>query len=163
MSESNALANGLAGAGGGIIAQILTYPLQTVLNPNSSFSLLYSLSHQFHCNLQVNTRQQTERTLKRNKQSLLPHSSNTATAPAPAIFLQIFQVQISFPSFVLVCCVSNILITFKLIKTFFRSLEMKVGVDFTVASSLLFLELLLLRLSISTCFQINPIIASAYQ
>lgn len=69
MSESNALANGLAGAGGGIIAQILTYPLQT-----------------------VNTRQQTERTLKRNKQNLLPHSSHTTTAPAPGIFLQIFQV-----------------------------------------------------------------------
>nr|KYP60063.1 Peroxisomal membrane protein PMP47A [Cajanus cajan] len=46
MSESNAIANGLAGAGGGIIAQIITYPLQT-----------------------VNTRQQTERTLKRNKQN----------------------------------------------------------------------------------------------
>jgi len=30
MSESNAIANGLAGAGGGIIAQILTYPLQAV-------------------------------------------------------------------------------------------------------------------------------------
>lgn len=32
MSESNAIANGLAGAGGGIIAQILTYPLQAVTN-----------------------------------------------------------------------------------------------------------------------------------
>ncbi|KAK7273687.1 hypothetical protein RIF29_14746 [Crotalaria pallida] len=69
MSESNALANGLAGAGGGIIAQIITYPLQT-----------------------VNTRQQTERTLKRNKQTLLLHSSNTTTAPAPGTFLQILQV-----------------------------------------------------------------------
>ncbi|KAL5581622.1 hypothetical protein UlMin_014064 [Ulmus minor] len=39
---SNAVANGLAGAGGGIIAQIITYPLQT-----------------------VNTRQQTERRAKR--------------------------------------------------------------------------------------------------
>lgn len=28
---SDALINGLAGAGGGIIAQLLTYPLQTVL------------------------------------------------------------------------------------------------------------------------------------
>ncbi|KAL2560114.1 hypothetical protein AAZV13_20G003600 [Glycine max] len=63
MSESNAIANGLAGAGGGIIAQIITYPLQT-----------------------VNTRQQTERTLKRNKQSL-PSNSTTA----PGTLLQIFQ------------------------------------------------------------------------
>ncbi|KAJ1427648.1 Mitochondrial substrate/solute carrier [Sesbania bispinosa] len=70
MSESNAIANGLAGAGGGIIAQIITYPLQT-----------------------VNTRQQTERTLKRNKQSLLPNSSNTnTTASTPGTLLQIFQV-----------------------------------------------------------------------
>jgi hypothetical protein len=28
---SNAVLNGLAGAGGGIIAQIITYPLQTVI------------------------------------------------------------------------------------------------------------------------------------
>ncbi|KAL2347930.1 hypothetical protein Fmac_001930 [Flemingia macrophylla] len=67
MSESNAIANGLAGAGGGIIAQIITYPLQT-----------------------VNTRQQTERTLKRNKQSLLVQSSNSTAAPGT--LLQIFQV-----------------------------------------------------------------------
>ncbi|XP_004300061.1 PREDICTED: peroxisomal nicotinamide adenine dinucleotide carrier-like isoform X1 [Fragaria vesca subsp. vesca] len=40
---SNAVANGLAGAGGGIIAQIITYPLQT-----------------------VNTRQQTERVAKQS-------------------------------------------------------------------------------------------------
>ncbi|XP_054823778.1 peroxisomal nicotinamide adenine dinucleotide carrier-like isoform X2 [Prosopis cineraria] len=60
MSESNAMANGLAGAGGGIIAQIITYPLQT-----------------------VNTRQQTERTLKGKKLGL-PHSPNT--------LLQILQV-----------------------------------------------------------------------
>lgn len=40
---SNAVANGLAGAGGGIIAQIITYPLQI-----------------------VNTRQQTERIAKKN-------------------------------------------------------------------------------------------------
>ncbi|KAG4389015.1 hypothetical protein GLYMA_09G281200v4 [Glycine max] len=64
MSESNAIANGLAGAGGGIIAQIITYPLQA-----------------------VNTRQQTERTLKRNKQSF---TSNSTTAPGT--LLQIFQV-----------------------------------------------------------------------
>ncbi|KAJ4892009.1 Peroxisomal nicotinamide adenine dinucleotide carrier [Raphanus sativus] len=44
---SDALINGLAGAGGGIIAQLLTYPLQT-----------------------VNTRQQTERDLKREKKKL---------------------------------------------------------------------------------------------
>ncbi|PNY08360.1 peroxisomal nicotinamide adenine dinucleotide carrier-like protein [Trifolium pratense] len=72
MSESNAIANGLAGAGGGIIAQILTYPLQA-----------------------VNTRQQTERTLKKNKQSLLPQSSNTTTtdsSSSPGFFVQIFQV-----------------------------------------------------------------------
>ncbi|MQL70521.1 hypothetical protein Taro_002856 [Colocasia esculenta] len=43
-SASNAVANGLAGAGGGIIAQIITYPLQT-----------------------VNTRQQTERISKKKR------------------------------------------------------------------------------------------------
>ncbi|XP_009593276.1 peroxisomal nicotinamide adenine dinucleotide carrier-like [Nicotiana tomentosiformis] len=43
---SSALANGLAGAGGGIIAQIITYPLQT-----------------------VNTRQQTERVAKKGRDS----------------------------------------------------------------------------------------------
>ncbi|KAK9928573.1 hypothetical protein M0R45_025702 [Rubus argutus] len=43
---SNAVANGLAGAGGGIIAQIITYPLQT-----------------------VNTRQQTERVAKQSSAS----------------------------------------------------------------------------------------------
>ncbi|KAH7548200.1 hypothetical protein ACOSP7_032429 [Xanthoceras sorbifolium] len=44
---SDALINGLAGAGGGIIAQLITYPLQT-----------------------VNTRQQTERDLKEQKRKL---------------------------------------------------------------------------------------------
>ncbi|THF98405.1 hypothetical protein TEA_025693 [Camellia sinensis var. sinensis] len=44
---SDALINGLAGAGGGIIAQLITYPLQT-----------------------VNTRQQTERYLKKEKRKL---------------------------------------------------------------------------------------------
>ncbi|XP_050385719.1 peroxisomal nicotinamide adenine dinucleotide carrier [Argentina anserina] len=44
---SDAAINGLAGAGGGIIAQLITYPLQT-----------------------VNTRQQTERDLKREKRKL---------------------------------------------------------------------------------------------
>ncbi|XP_057445219.1 peroxisomal nicotinamide adenine dinucleotide carrier-like isoform X2 [Lotus japonicus] len=67
MSESNAIANGLAGAGGGIIAQIITYPLQA-----------------------VNTRQQTERTLKRNKQNF--NTSATAPASAPGTLFQIFQV-----------------------------------------------------------------------
>ncbi|GJN30760.1 hypothetical protein PR202_gb19096 [Eleusine coracana subsp. coracana] len=43
---SSAVVNGLAGAGGGIIAQIITYPLQT-----------------------VNTRQQTERSAKKRKSS----------------------------------------------------------------------------------------------
>lgn len=31
---SDALINGLAGAGGGIIAQLITYPLQTVRSQN---------------------------------------------------------------------------------------------------------------------------------
>ncbi|KAM1819843.1 hypothetical protein PS2_001409 [Malus domestica] len=44
---SDALINGLAGAGGGIIAQLITYPLQT-----------------------VNTRQQTDRGLKKEKKKL---------------------------------------------------------------------------------------------
>ncbi|XWS65883.1 hypothetical protein CRYUN_Cryun05aG0151900 [Craigia yunnanensis] len=44
---SDALINGLAGAGGGIIAQLITYPLQT-----------------------VNTRQQTQRDLKKEKRKL---------------------------------------------------------------------------------------------
>lgn len=44
---SDALINGLAGAGGGIIAQLITYPLQT-----------------------VNTRQQTDRDLKKEKRKL---------------------------------------------------------------------------------------------
>ena len=35
---SDALINGLAGAGGGIIAQLITYPLQTV---NSSLKILF--------------------------------------------------------------------------------------------------------------------------
>ncbi|XP_019186205.1 PREDICTED: peroxisomal nicotinamide adenine dinucleotide carrier-like [Ipomoea nil] len=53
MSKSNAVVNGLAGAGGGIIAQIITYPLQT-----------------------VNTRQQTERVAKRDSGS---HQSRGGT------------------------------------------------------------------------------------
>lgn len=40
---SNALINGLAGAGGGIIAQIITYPLQTVCIPFLSSSFFHSL------------------------------------------------------------------------------------------------------------------------
>lgn len=39
---SDALINGLAGAGGGIIAQLITYPLQTVIFLfNSSGSLIF--------------------------------------------------------------------------------------------------------------------------
>lgn len=39
---SDALINGLAGAGGGIIAQLITYPLQTVIFFfNSSASLIF--------------------------------------------------------------------------------------------------------------------------
>lgn len=39
---SDALINGLAGAGGGIIAQLITYPLQTVICLfNSSGSLIF--------------------------------------------------------------------------------------------------------------------------
>ncbi|KAF3446970.1 hypothetical protein FNV43_RR12150 [Rhamnella rubrinervis] len=60
---SNAVANGLAGAGGGMIAQTLTYPLQT-----------------------VNTRQQTERRAKKD----LANSSRPAASSAT--FLQILQV-----------------------------------------------------------------------
>ncbi|KAJ1426398.1 Mitochondrial substrate/solute carrier [Sesbania bispinosa] len=44
---SDALINGLAGAGGGIIAQLITYPLQT-----------------------VNTRQQTDRDPKKDNRNL---------------------------------------------------------------------------------------------
>ncbi|XP_043702685.1 peroxisomal nicotinamide adenine dinucleotide carrier-like [Telopea speciosissima] len=50
---SNAVVNGLAGAGGGIIAQIITYPLQT-----------------------VNTRQQTDRVAKKG---LLSSNSNSSS------------------------------------------------------------------------------------
>ncbi|KAL3505536.1 hypothetical protein ACH5RR_035377 [Cinchona calisaya] len=59
---SNAVVNGLAGAGGGIIAQIITYPLQT-----------------------VNTRQQTERVAKKGVNSPLPRHPSTT-------LLQIFEV-----------------------------------------------------------------------
>ncbi|KAJ0551473.1 putative mitochondrial carrier domain superfamily, NAD/FAD transporter SLC25A32 [Helianthus annuus] len=51
---SDALINGLAGAGGGIIAQLITYPLQTVSNSD--------LRQQT-----VNTRQQTDRDPKKQK------------------------------------------------------------------------------------------------
>ncbi|PUZ42102.1 hypothetical protein GQ55_9G557700 [Panicum hallii var. hallii] len=62
---SSAVVNGLAGAGGGIIAQIITYPLQT-----------------------VNTRQQTERSAKKRK----PGSGATDTS---ALFqlLQLIQTE----------------------------------------------------------------------
>ncbi|XP_044507407.1 peroxisomal nicotinamide adenine dinucleotide carrier-like isoform X2 [Mangifera indica] len=59
---SSAIANGLAGAGGGIIAQIITYPLQT-----------------------VNTRQQTERIAKKG----LVASSNASERPSGGTLRQI--------------------------------------------------------------------------
>lgn len=65
---SSAVANGLAGAGGGLIAQIITYPLQT-----------------------VNTRQQTERVLKKGKDGghgTLP----SANRPSGSTLVQILQV-----------------------------------------------------------------------
>ncbi|XP_031285038.1 peroxisomal nicotinamide adenine dinucleotide carrier-like isoform X2 [Pistacia vera] len=61
---SSAIANGLAGAGGGIIAQIITYPLQT-----------------------VNTRQQTERIAKKG----LVASSNLSKRPSGGTLRQILQ------------------------------------------------------------------------
>ncbi|CAA0829040.1 Peroxisomal nicotinamide adenine dinucleotide carrier, partial [Striga hermonthica] len=60
---SNAIVNGMAGAGGGIVAQIITYPLQT-----------------------VNTRQQTERVAKKN--SVPPSVSR----PDRSTLFHIFQV-----------------------------------------------------------------------
>ncbi|KAK4767772.1 hypothetical protein SAY87_002913 [Trapa incisa] len=63
---SNAVANGLAGAGGGIIAQIITYPLQA-----------------------VNTRQQTERVAKKGIRSLEGSVSRSTTG---GTLLQILQV-----------------------------------------------------------------------
>ncbi|KAF9686544.1 hypothetical protein SADUNF_Sadunf02G0000300 [Salix dunnii] len=65
-SNSNAVANGLAGAGGGIVAQIITYPLQT-----------------------VNTRQQTERIDKKKKQPQIPSERSVTTT---GTLLQILQV-----------------------------------------------------------------------
>ncbi|KAK6145008.1 hypothetical protein DH2020_021828 [Rehmannia glutinosa] len=55
----------MAGAGGGIVAQIITYPLQT-----------------------VNTRQQTERVAKKEKDSI----PSPSTRPAGSTLLHIFQV-----------------------------------------------------------------------
>ncbi|XP_077212387.1 peroxisomal nicotinamide adenine dinucleotide carrier-like isoform X2 [Tasmannia lanceolata] len=65
---SSALANGLAGAGGGIIAQIITYPLQT-----------------------VNTRQQTERVAKKGG-NLLVSDASARTQTHRGTLLQILQV-----------------------------------------------------------------------
>ncbi|KAH7848158.1 hypothetical protein Vadar_034453 [Vaccinium darrowii] len=62
---SSAVVNGLAGAGGGIIAQIITYPLQT-----------------------VNTRQQTERVAKEGGRLLHP----TPPAAGGSTLVQILQV-----------------------------------------------------------------------
>uniref|UniRef100_A0A7C8ZDJ4 Uncharacterized protein n=1 Tax=Opuntia streptacantha TaxID=393608 RepID=A0A7C8ZDJ4_OPUST len=64
---SSAIVNGLAGAGGGLIAQIITYPLQT-----------------------VNTRQQTERLLKKghsNGHEMLPSKSH----PSGGTLVQMLQ------------------------------------------------------------------------
>ncbi|KAK1317054.1 Peroxisomal nicotinamide adenine dinucleotide carrier [Acorus calamus] len=68
---SNAVANGLAGAGGGIIAQIITYPLQT-----------------------VNTRQQTERVAKKGLDTTTTTSEASQPSPHPprGTLFQIFQV-----------------------------------------------------------------------
>ncbi|KAI3461925.1 hypothetical protein Pfo_018588 [Paulownia fortunei] len=60
---SNAIVNGMAGAGGGIVAQIITYPLQT-----------------------VNTRQQTERVAKKDS---IP---SPATRSAGSTLVNIYQV-----------------------------------------------------------------------
>lgn len=62
---SNAVLNGLAGAGAGIVAQIITYPLQT-----------------------VNTRQQTERVAKKGTDS----AAHQLPAAAGGTLIQIFQV-----------------------------------------------------------------------
>ncbi|RWW24413.1 hypothetical protein GW17_00011293 [Ensete ventricosum] len=74
---SNALVNGLAGAGGGIIAQIITYPLQT-----------------------VNTRQQTERIAKKTSLAAAASggdlsSSGAAQSSAGGTIYQILQVSSS--------------------------------------------------------------------
>ncbi|XP_078437910.1 peroxisomal nicotinamide adenine dinucleotide carrier-like [Wolffia australiana] len=67
-SASNAVANGLAGAGGGIVAQIITYPLQT-----------------------VNTRQQTERISRQNKY-FVKEGNRRKTTEAAGTLTQILQV-----------------------------------------------------------------------
>ncbi|THU47040.1 hypothetical protein C4D60_Mb09t11300 [Musa balbisiana] len=75
---SNALVNGLAGAGGGMIAQIITYPLQT-----------------------VNTRQQTERIAKKTSLAAAASGgdlSSTGAAPSSAggtiyQILQLFKME----------------------------------------------------------------------
>lgn len=67
---SNAVANGLAGAGGGIIAQVITYPLQT-----------------------VNTRQQTERVAKsKYKNSSGNQTVSSKGRSSGSTLLQILQV-----------------------------------------------------------------------
>lgn len=90
---SNAIVNGIAGAGGGIVAQIITYPLQTVplsLSPLvflfcklvCSYIVLLLLLLNTIAALQVNTRQQTERVAKGS----IPSSS-----PARNTLIQIFH------------------------------------------------------------------------
>ncbi|GAB2283199.1 hypothetical protein Dimus_017726 [Dionaea muscipula] len=65
---SSALVNGLAGAGGGLIAQIITYPLQT-----------------------VNTRQQTERAVKKGLDDQ-PERTGNRKHPSKGTLGQILQV-----------------------------------------------------------------------
>lgn len=93
---SNAVANGLAGAGGGIIAQIITYPLQTV--SLSSLSVLRTrrrsgIDFAFESR-QVNTRQQTERVAKKGLSSADKKTLPAQTRPAAGTLLQIIQVLI---------------------------------------------------------------------
>ncbi|XP_021893527.1 peroxisomal nicotinamide adenine dinucleotide carrier-like [Carica papaya] len=69
MLKSNAVANGLAGAGGGIIAQIITYPLQT-----------------------VNTRQQTERIAKKKNSKTADSTSISKPISGRSTLFQILHV-----------------------------------------------------------------------
>lgn len=98
---SNAIANGLAGAGAGIVAQILTYPLQTVLLVTLSYQFLFfffnASINESPFSLQVNTRQQTERLVK--KSSLLPqsHAPDAPKRPVKASTLALL-LQVNYPS-----------------------------------------------------------------
>lgn len=101
---SDALINGLAGAGGGIIAQLITYPLQTVICLfNSSGSLIFYirifLDIYIYCCCQVNTRQQTERNPKKEKRKLGTIEQ----------MIQVYSLSLSlfFSFFFFSCCVSG--------------------------------------------------------